>query len=276
MTYQRVRHDAAKIAENPEGRFVSRVSRVPLHQNAYDLVGRDLAPIDKIEMMIRRAEVVADRALPTTLRELYVMTGSADYFGWYDYPSTVRDILEEWVDHAAAAGELELGDYSDDGCDLAVIDDSDDPLVYRYWWRDVSREENLATREVVRFRDYVFEQACSQLAYFRDISPAWLVARDEPFAPPVIDFLTEQIGEADRTPRPDDVTTYTFRTPGGTIRVTADEPTLAGGLSAWWIHADTPEGLADLARLVAPFGTLRETLRADTDPAKDVLKSIRE
>ena len=54
----------------------------------------------------------------------------------------------------------------------------------------------------------------------------------------------------------------------------ADAPALAGGLSAWWVHADTPDRLAALARLVLPFGTLRDTLRADTDPARDVLNQI--
>jgi hypothetical protein len=102
----------------------------------------------------------------------------------------------------------------------------------------------------------------------------WLRTPAEPFAPPVIDFLTEQLGEPQRTPRPGDVTTYTFRPAGGTIRVTADEPGLAGGLSAWWLHAESPERLADLARLVLPFGTLRETLRADTDPAREVLRQV--
>ena len=57
----------------------------------------------------------------------------------------------------------------------------------------------------------------------------------------MIDFLTDHFGEPERTPRPGDVTTNTFRPQGGTIRVTADHPALTGGLSAWWLHADAPE-----------------------------------
>jgi hypothetical protein len=91
----------------------------------------------------------------------------------------------------------------------------------------------------------------------------------------VIDFLIEQFGEPEVTPRAGNVSTYHFRPPGGTIRVTADEPTLMGGLSAWWVHADTPERLAEFATLLLPWGTLRDTLRADTDPAREVLKHVR-
>jgi hypothetical protein len=103
----------------------------------------------------------------------------------------------------------------------------------------------------------------------------WLRTPAEPFVPAVIDYLTETFDEPERTPRPGNVTTYTFRPPGGTIRVTADEPGLGGALSAWWVHAETPERLAELGRLIAPFGTLRETLRADTEPARAVLNALR-
>jgi hypothetical protein len=103
----------------------------------------------------------------------------------------------------------------------------------------------------------------------------WLRTQAEPFAPPVVDFLTELLGEPERTPRPGHVTTYTFRPDGGTVRVTADEPSLTGGLSAWWVHAESAERLAALGRLLTPWGTLRKTLRADTDPARQVLELLR-
>src|SRR5262249_11954973 len=102
----------------------------------------------------------------------------------------------------------------------------------------------------------------------------WLRTPDEPFQPPVIDFLTDLFGEPHRAPRPGDVTTYTFQPGNGTIRVTADHPARTGALSAWWVHADTPERLAEFARMLLPWGTLRDTLRADTDPAREVLKSV--
>lgn len=103
----------------------------------------------------------------------------------------------------------------------------------------------------------------------------WLRTPADPFAPAVIDYLAEAFDEPERTPRPGNVTTYTFRPPGGTVRITADEPGLGGALSAWWIHADTPERLAELSRLILPFGTLRDTLRADTEPARVVLNTLR-
>jgi len=103
----------------------------------------------------------------------------------------------------------------------------------------------------------------------------WLRSPDEPFQPPVIDFLIDQFGEPDRTPRPDEVTTYTWRPDGDTIRVTADDPALSGGLSAWWVHAEAAERLAEFTSLLLPWGTLRQTLRADTDLAREVLKHVR-
>jgi hypothetical protein len=103
----------------------------------------------------------------------------------------------------------------------------------------------------------------------------WLRTPDEPFHPPVIDFLIDQFGEPHVTPRAGNVSTYTWRPNGGTIRVTADEPTLVGGLSAWWVHAESPERLAEFAKLLLPWGTLRETLRADTEAARDVLNRVR-
>jgi hypothetical protein len=107
------------------------------------------------------------------------------------------------------------------------------------------------------------------------INGLWLRTPDEPFQPPVIDFLTDHFGEPERTPRAGNVTTHTFHPSGGTIRVTADHPALTGGLSAWWVHADTPERLAEFATLLRPWGTLRDSLRADTDAARAVLQHVR-
>jgi hypothetical protein len=103
----------------------------------------------------------------------------------------------------------------------------------------------------------------------------WLRTPAEPFQPPVIDFLTDRFGEPERTPRPGNVTTYTFRPPDGTIRITADEPALTGGLSAWWVHATAPRRLREFAQLLVPWGTLRQTLHADTAPARRVWRSVR-
>jgi len=91
----------------------------------------------------------------------------------------------------------------------------------------------------------------------------------------VIDCLTEQFGEPERAAREGDVTTYTFRPNGGTVRVTADQPALTGALSAWWVHADTPERLAEFPRMLTPWGTLRDTHRADTDAARALLSAVR-
>jgi hypothetical protein len=167
-------------------------------------------------------------------------------------------------------------EYSRGGFLIDLNDDPDDPPV----WTDNEGAEDKAEwdRQTNKFSEFawmfVLDGAVLSVAR-KGPGNLWLLSQDEPFQPPVIDFLTERFGEPERTPRPHNVTTYTFRPLGGTIRVTADEPTLTGGLSAWWIHADTPERLAEFAELLLPWGTLRDTLRTDTIPAGAVLKRVR-
>jgi hypothetical protein len=153
------------------------------------------------------------------------------------------------------------------------LDDTNDPPVY---YDDALAETPDWTRVAATFGQFLmrrFVERSSAMPQLR--SGHWLRTPDEPFQPPVIDFLIDRFGEPQRTPRPGNVTTYTWRPAGGTVRVTADEPTLTGALSAWWVHAETPERLAEFADLLLPWGTLRETLKADTDGAREVLQYVR-
>jgi hypothetical protein len=169
------------------------------------------------------------------------------------------------------------------------VNGSDDPPV----WCDNDQPDDRAQWSVAaaRFSEFVFNWFTNfgfdpeWALIFEDHTPdervaahtngLWLRTPDEPFTPPLIDYLIEQFGEPERTPRPGDVTTYTFRPNGGIIRVTADDVNLIGALSAWWVHVESPDRLAELGRLLLPWGTLRETLRADTDPGREVLRLIR-
>jgi len=71
------------------------------------------------------------------------------------------------------------------------------------------------------------------------------------------------------------VTTYTFRAAGGLVQVTADNELSAGGLSAWWVHADTADRLEELARFLQEWGTLANTLRTETKGAQEVLARVK-
>jgi hypothetical protein len=91
----------------------------------------------------------------------------------------------------------------------------------------------------------------------------------------VIDYLIDHLDEPERIARPTGVTVYMFHPDGGSVRVTADAPSVAGGLSAWWVHAETEDRLADLARLLLPWGTLGETLTSATRAGKSVLEQVK-
>jgi hypothetical protein len=93
----------------------------------------------------------------------------------------------------------------------------------------------------------------------------WLRNPRAAFAAPLLDYLLEQLGEAE-VARTSDVTRHEFRTASGLVRVTTD-----GELSALWAHAKDEAGLAELARLLLPWGELL----ADTDAARKVLEAER-
>jgi hypothetical protein len=306
---------------------MSRTSRIPYHQNVYDLIGVlgwEASPRET--RMYDEWEQDTGLRFPDSLREAYALAlhlegnfiaslderptlGALWRFAEVDH-SVMRlgDVLQHlpelhagYLEQPAAPGIYFWIVAETQGCwqMYAQHDGSDDPSVYvTAWcfldadeafplkWHSVGSFSNVLARSFVQASGIPGRPPWGQWTEW-DTSPLlefvpvaytnglWLRTPAEPFEPAVIDYLAEQFDEPERTPRPGNVTTYTFRPPGGSIRVTADEPGLAGGLSAWWMHADTPQRLAELARLILPFGTLREALRADTEPARGVLELIR-
>ncbi len=219
-------------------------------------------------------------------------------FSGDDHPVTLDQVLDNFAAIAQEGGPPHVRVISDQQGAVSwfiEVDGSEDPPV----WIGTDEEDTTDWEQTAeRFSDFVFEWIAD--TYLESHTPLsenwhgrnddefddlpikprfvkvhinglWLRTPDEPLTAPIIDFLTEQFGEPERIARPGDVTTYTYRPEGGTIRVTADDPAHPDPLSAWWVHADTPERLAEFARLLLPWGTLRDTLRADTAPARDVL-----
>jgi len=290
---------------------MSRASRIPYHQNVYDLLGIEPGESPEAARMIAEHEA-AHGPLPASVREWYLVPNAVllgprppqwldqwelnEGKHWWEYsnqdpPTPLADVLEEfaqlptkpnfpyvWVlteNQSVVRWLLEING-SDDP---PVWVDNDQPDDVSAWNRVGESFSEFLSDWIGGFYDWQCQPKHLWLRPGRAQRPhanrLWLRAAPEPFQPPVIDFLTDHFGEPERTSRAGEVTIYTYRPPGGTIRVTADEPALTGGLSAWWVHAKTPERLAEFATMLLPWGTLRETLRADTDPARDVLKRVR-
>jgi hypothetical protein len=218
---------------------------------------------------------------------------------WWDYSegdiASLEEVLHDFAQPVQTA--VPRGAYVINGAmniyDWYVVPDgSDDPPVWRYC--DESDPPNQWTQEAAAFSefvsgwmmrayrddDYPLSRNCPAVVAEAVLEPFpkpylngfWLRAPAEPFHPPVIDFLIENFGEPERTPRPGNVTTYTFRPARGTIRITADEPALSGGLSAWWVHAETRNRYAEFLALLLPWGTLRHSLRADCKTSLEMLQ----
>jgi hypothetical protein len=100
--------------------------------------------------------------------------------------------------------------------------------------------------------------------------------REPALLPPHIDYLIDHFDEGPHLAWPKGPTTYRFAVPDARLRVTTDGWRLKGGRSAWWLHADSAEALADLARRAGQVGTLGQALLADTVAARDVLVRLRQ
>jgi hypothetical protein len=293
---------------------MGRTSRVPYHQNVFDLLQLEPAESPEAARMITEHES-QHGPLPTSLREWYLVPdmvpldtpeeAETSDVGpgtlWHDYlphdmgmryhVTPLADVLYRCANARLHEPEplVEVlhtwGYYT--WTWSVKLDGSDDPPVRvepeRIGHRPGPPKERLTSFSefaAALFAEFYLNRSDPFVEGNRGAPPIhanglWLRTPVEPFALPVIDFLHDQFGEPERTPRPGNVTTHTFRPDGGTIRVTTDEPSLAGGLSAWWVHAETPDRLAELGRLLLPWGTLRDTLRADTDPAREVLGQLR-
>jgi hypothetical protein len=300
MAYQYVvhpRHTLTRIRENP----VSRASRVSYHQNTFDLLGIAPGEWPEAALMIEKHEI-EHGPLPASVREWYLVpnvvsldlqrrgSGGLQWASDDDnMPLSLPDVLHGFA-RASRTRSPHIWFMTGPQHECRYyfeLNGGADPLVLEHEGNRLRRNGQLLTtpfREFVLQGFVVCQESTLRLWKYRrpdEVLPTyhnglWLRTPDEPFQPPVIDFLTDHFGEPDRTPRPGDVTTHTFRPPGGTIRVTADHPALTGGLSAWWVHADTPERLAEFATLLRPWGTLRDSLRADTVSAREVLDRFRD
>jgi hypothetical protein len=106
----------------------------------------------------------------------------------------------------------------------------------------------------------------------------WYAIKDVVPLDPVheLDFLIEHLTEDARRPLGDGLMQYEFNNAHGRIRVTTDAPDEEGGVSAWWLHADSEEGLFQLARGVLFCVNLRHALKHWTKTSQPVMERLRE
>ena len=317
---------------------MGRTSRIPYHQNLYDLLQIEPREVPGAIEVIRAWEERERSYFPAVLTEWYVSECEIRYGTnlQHTWRISLADLWTEFsnMDGAYSLAQLlgshnrpehgwrEPSGYQEEAYPhpffrliqenqgnwvlFAYADGSDDPPVfstegeYGGPWIDPAQEsdEEPGWRQIGAFSEMLFRWFATYYidedfvplsfnSHNADPSRAglappkpyrdglWLRTPAEPLAAPIIDFLTEQFGEPERALRPGNVTTYTYRPDGGTIRLTADDLAYPHPLSAWWIHTDTPERLAEFARLLVPWGTLHDTLRADTDAARAVLQGVR-
>jgi hypothetical protein len=228
---------------------------------------------------------------------------------WYDYsnadhPEPLEVVLRQFAGELEEPNRVRVLVENQSVCSWYVeLDGSEDPPVIVDESYDYRPEapEGLEVQEWVKVADHFSGFVFDWIAgfYFRDYTPLcertynpsrrtrpprekpyldglWLYASQaETVAPPYLDFLSENFTEDDRKKVADGVTQYQFHNDDGRIRVTTDSYGEEGGVSAWWLHANSEEKLFRLAERVLWCGNLRATLRHWTKAARPVMDRLR-
>ena len=93
----------------------------------------------------------------------------------------------------------------------------------------------------------------------------WLCTPATPYPIPVIDFLTEQLGEPTLRPVNDRVSQLSFATDDGLIRLTTDNLDHPNPHAAWWVAGQTPEAFGRLRDLLRPWNCFGPVVRTSAD-----------
>jgi hypothetical protein len=270
------------------------------HQNVWDLLGLEPWVSEAALRLIEKSERRCGHRLPSSVREWYATEGvvplkqlesalSDDFGGlWHkysngDHPCPLPAVLEafERVSNTGFQGDRFVDVVvADQECGYCFfeVDGSDDPPA---WSEDYRREAADRRRVGDTFSDFLF-------GWFHDnaiVGPEshrpfpnglWLRSpRDEALLPPHVDHFIDTMEERPHLQKPGGVVQYHFGLPGARLRITTDDCRTADGRSAWWLDADSPEALADLARRVWHVGGLAKTLRCEAEVGQAVLRALR-
>lgn len=304
---------------------MSRATRVPYHQNLYDLLGLGPAESPEADAMVAAHEAAHGR-LPAAVREWLVYPHAVPLTGndgphdrafdrlrrgtfWYTFSNmeqvpTLAGVLRRYATHEVPEDE----DWDGGGppVDRFVQVMCENQGVVRWWverdagddppvWVDNDRQEDPTawSREADTFSAFVFKW----FAHF-GFDPEWGIAADpehtaarlpgvvahanrlwlrsaaHPLFVPLLDYLADHFGDPDRDGRYAGLATHTYRPDGGVVRLTVTDPPADGSPAALWVHAQTPEALAAIARPLYRWELLRDTLVADTDVARAAVAGV--
>lgn len=121
--------------------------------------------------------------------------------------------------------------------------------------------------------DHAASRESAPLAVHR--SGLWLRAFDSSVDVNAFERISKNFPNAERQPLPNRTARIRLATPTGAVRITTDTARGERARSSWWLSAASAKDLYDLARKVMAQGTLRTTLRADTEAAAEVLQTLR-
>jgi hypothetical protein len=96
----------------------------------------------------------------------------------------------------------------------------------------------------------------------------WLCAPATPYPVPVIDFLTDTLGEPTLRPVNALVTQFTFTSADGLIRLTTDHLDHPNPHAAWWVAGHTPEAFERLRELLTPWNCFGPVVRTSGDAGR--------
>ena len=270
------------------------------HQNTFDLLNRRLAVSPKLLRQLERREQSSGQRFPASLRQWYMLDEALATLRQYsneDNPVGLTDIIADFS-RASRPRIPESQRYvllmkENQGCCywFAQPNGTDDPPVVI---GDYLRQHGERTRDVAvnpcaaSFSEFVFQWVWERFAETW-LDPVWghswpnygnglwlRSPREDALPGPVSDFLYENLIGRDPDRDEHGLLTYHFYTPTQRLRVTTDRHDVPGGKSAWWLHADTEEDLAQLAQLIVPWLNLSQTLSSETAAGKKVLAGMRD
>ncbi len=286
--------------------------RLSYHQSVFDLL--DLHPPESAQAreLIEACERRCRQRLPEAVRQWYLLEGVVAL--WHDYsnmdlPEPLDAVLRQFAQEGEgrypwwAADRLWVMGENQGCCWWFVrLDGTDDPPVFvdADYDHRATDTEGLPPAEKVAdcFSDFVFDWMtrfyCEGWTPLSERSPypdqrtrpagekpyldgLWLYApQAEALAPPYLDYLIENFAEDSREEIADRLTQHRFHDEHGSIRVTTDDCREEGGVSAWWLHADSQESLFRLASKAWWCCDLPATLRSWSEVAGPVMERLRQ
>jgi hypothetical protein len=267
---------------------MSRPTRVPYHQNVYDLLELPPGECPDARRLIAAHEA-AHGPLPASVREWYLVPnvvplsadparpwwGQADGSLWYrfsnmDPPRSLEQVLAEFDGsrHVAVLTENQ-GNFV---CRVEV-DGSDDPPVALD--NSPLRAPLTDFVPVGQFSRFIWNwvryfHACRNHPEGWDsVQPTndphaagvWACSPAAPFRPAVLDLLFDRMDADPPQLLADGVVRHRFRADAGAIRVTADHSDWPSPHAAWWAEAEDADHLAELLAPLRPWGVLGDDAR---------------